>query len=60
MSKKVDKIGSTEYITVKSHARELYLPLRAEIRQIFGIKKGDLLKVKLEGIVKKGGEELDE
>lgn len=60
MKKRIEKIGTTELITVKSHARELYLPLRAEITGVFGIKKGDLLKVKIEGRVIQGGESGEE
>ena len=56
MSERLEKIGTTELIKVKSHARELYLPLRAELIHCFGLKKGDILKVKIEGkILTPGG-----
>jgi len=51
MKKQIERIGTTDYITVKKHARELYLPLRADITSVFDIKKGDVLKVKIEGRV---------
>ena len=48
---RVERIGTVEYITVKSHARELYLPLDRDLARAHGLKKGDLLKVKIEGRV---------
>jgi hypothetical protein len=53
----VEKIGTVEFITVKSHARQLYLPLKQDVVDAFGIQRGDLLKVKIEGRVKKEGGE---
>jgi len=53
---KVEKIGTVEYITVKSHARELYLPLDRDLTRAHGLKKGDLLKVRIEGKVLEEGE----
>lgn len=56
----LDKIGTVELITVKSHARQLYLPLDKDLVRAFGIKRGDLLRVKIEGRVKDEGGERDE
>jgi len=60
MNRRVEKIGTVEMITVKSHARELYLPLDRDTCSAFGIHKGDLLKVKLIEKVTEGGEESGE
>ena len=51
----MEKIGTTEFITVKTHARQLYLPLKKDLLDAFDIRKGDLLKVKIEGRVKREG-----
>lgn len=57
MAKRLEKIGITEYLTVKTHARELYLPLKADITSVFDIRKGDILRIKIEGkVIKEGGE----
>jgi len=57
MSKKFEKFGITEFVTVKTHARELYLPLKAAVSNLFDIKKGDILRIKIEGrVIKEGGE----
>ena len=53
----VEKIGTVEFITVKKHARQLYLPLKADIVDAFDIQKGDLLKVEIKGRVKREGGE---
>jgi len=53
----IDKIGTVEFITVKKHARQLYLPLKADLIAAFDIRKGDLLKLKIEGRVKREGGE---
>ena len=45
----IQKIGTVEYITVKKHARELYLPLKRDLVKALGLDKGDVLKVKIEG-----------
>ena len=53
----IEKIGTVEFIEVKKHARQLYLPLKADVVTAFDIQKGDLLKVKIEGRVKREGGE---
>lgn len=45
----IQKIGTVEFITVKKHARELYLPLKRDLVKALGLDKGDVLKVKIEG-----------
>ena len=49
MASNLKKIGTVEIITVKTHARELYLPLNRDLTDCFGIKKGDRLRIKIEG-----------
>lgn len=60
MKKGIEKIGVTEFLTVKTHARQLYLPLRADITSVFEIHKGDTLKVKIEGRVIQGDDDENE
>lgn len=45
-----DKIGTSEWIRIRSHAGRLYLPLGADLIRAFGLKRGDLLKVKIEEV----------
>ena len=48
-----EKIGTSEWITVKSHARTLYLPLAADLVSVFTLKKGDRVLVKFVQIKRK-------
>lgn len=48
----MEKIGTVELITVRTHAKQLYLPLDRDLVRAFDIKKGDLLRVKIEGRIK--------
>ena len=50
MTKKLEKFGITEFVTVKTHARELYLPLKAAVTNLFDIKKGVKLLSKKKGL----------
>ena len=43
----VEKIGIVDMVTVRSHARALYIPLAADVVRVYGLKKGDSLKVKI-------------
>lgn len=43
----VQKIGTVEMFRVNSSGRRLYVNLRAELCNAFGIKVGDLLKVEI-------------
>jgi len=43
----VEKIGTVELATIRSHARALYIPLAADVVRVYGLKKGDSLKVKI-------------
>ena len=45
-----ERIGTSEWVTIRSHARALYLPLDGDLVRAFGLKKGDLLKVKIEEV----------
>lgn len=42
-----EKIGTTEWITVRKHARTRYLPLSSNLAGVFDIEPGDQIKVKL-------------
>ena len=52
-----EKIGTSEWVTIRSHARALYLPLDGDLVRAFSLKKGDLLKVKIEEVRRTGEEE---
>jgi len=53
----LEKIGTSEVIEVKRHARTLYLPLSGDLVRAFNIKKGDLLHVEIKGrVTAEGGE----
>lgn len=57
----LDKIGTVEILTVRHHARRYYLPLRQDFITAFGLKKGDQLRVKIEGrVITPGGEKSGE
>lgn len=43
----VEKIGTVELATIRTHARALYFPLDATLVRTYGLKKGDVLKVKI-------------
>lgn len=42
-----EKIGTVEVATIRSHARALYIPLDPTLVKTYGLKKGDVLKVKI-------------
>jgi hypothetical protein len=42
-----EKIGTTEWVTVKKHARQRYLPLSSNTASVYDIEPGDQIKVKL-------------
>ena len=44
---KAHRIGTVEMFKVKSSGRRLYLNLKAELVECFGIQKGDVLKVEI-------------
>lgn len=44
---RTEKIGTTEWITLRRHARVLYLPLSMNLASVFDLKPGDQIKVKL-------------
>ena len=43
----VEKIGTVELATIRSHARALYIPLAPDLVRAYDLKKGDQLKVKV-------------
>ena len=45
---KAYKIGTVETLKVKKTGRRLYMNLRRDTVDAFGIEKGDILKVKIE------------
>jgi len=50
------KIGTMEILKVSCHARGLYLRIRNDLVEAFGIKKGDKLRVKIVSLVQEGQE----
>lgn len=57
----LEKIGTVEILSVRSHARRYYLPLKKDLVTAYGLKIGDRLRVKIEGRIKEaGGEDSDE
>lgn len=54
----LEKIGTVEILSVRSHARRYYLPLRKDLVDAFGLEVGDRLRVKIEGrIIEAGGDQ---
>lgn len=55
--KEIEKIGTSEWIVIRSHARQLYLSLKADLVSVFDLKTGDRLHVKFVEIkrAEKGG-----
>jgi len=51
-----EKIGTTEIVRVSKHGSGHYLRLSKWIMDAFGIRKGDLLRVRIESLVKEGQE----
>lgn len=47
---KLERIGTTEYMPIRAHANTLYLPLKRTLCGIYDLKKGDVLRVKIEGV----------
>jgi len=45
-----EKIGTSEWIRIRASGHRLYLPLARDLINAFGLKKGDLLKVKIEEV----------
>jgi len=43
----VEKIGTVEFATIRTHARALYIPLAPDLVRAYELKKGDQLKVKI-------------
>jgi hypothetical protein len=52
-TKDSEKIGTSEWITIRSHARQLYLPLAADLTSVFDLKIGDRVHVKFVEIKRK-------
>jgi len=48
------KIGTTEILRVSAHGRGYYLRLSKWIVEAFGIQKGNLLRIRIEALVKEG------
>jgi len=48
-----EKMGTSEWITIRSHARQLYLPLAADLVSVFDLKTGDQVHVKFVEIKRK-------
>ena len=44
---KIEKIGTVEYLSVRSHANRYYLPLKSDLVTALDLKRGDILKVKI-------------
>ena len=57
--KETEKIGTSEWITIRSHARQLYLPLAADLVSVFDLRTGDKLHVKFVEIKRKEKEGSD-
>ena len=44
--KGTEKIGTSEWLPIRTHARQLYLPLAANLVSVFDLKIGDRVLVK--------------
>jgi len=54
----LDNIGTVEILRVSHSGRRYYLPLKKDFIDVYGLKAGDRLRVKIEGRIKEaGGEE---
>lgn len=47
------KIGTSEWITIRSHGNRMYLPLKKDLTNAFDLKRGDLLLIKVEKVQRK-------
>jgi len=45
-----EKIGTSEWIRLRAHGGYLYLPLSMDLIRAFRLRKGDLLKVRIEEV----------
>jgi len=55
-----EKIGIVEILKVKTHGRRLYVVIPSDVVTTFEIKKGDMLRVKLEELIRtESGEEYE-
>jgi len=50
------KIGTVEILKVSTHSGGLYVRIRNELAEAFGIRKGDKLRVKILSLVSEGQE----
>jgi len=48
------KIGTVEIMKVSTHSGGLYLRIKNELAEAFGIRKGDKLRVKIISLVPEG------
>jgi len=45
-----EKIGTSEWVRLRAHGGYLYLPLSMDLIRAFRLKKGDLLKIRIEEV----------
>ena len=62
MKKHIEKLWIVDWLPIRRHSRVLYLPLDRTIVDIYGLRKGDKVKVVLVSVLKapRDEEEKDE
>lgn len=52
-----EKIGTREWMRIRSSGNRLYLPIDADLRRALGLKKGDQLFVEIRELIRAPEEE---